>query len=429
MRTAYIFKSDSALNVYSRLFAILAPLSVTQWNKMVLVTLFASSVFALLLHVTSTRKIQLDMNYGLIIVLFLSVFIIPLFSIIINRDYLVGEYLKSVIIGRLFTMVFMVLNATVILLWLSRANRTELVSFLKWCLFPALMFVLLAYWQLIGGLLGIPFFIETRDWMHGVPSTLRAVLPSRLTSIAEEPNFLAPILMETILLTVLLVKQTLFRLGAMFLTLIVVVLSFSGGAYVNLFLLGVISSIFIFLRSCLRQRIGIFQVIGVFIVVSIIVAISYWGVLLFDFISYKLQHEASGGSSRSQFLMSLINMLIESDLVQLIFGHGIGTMSILDEFGLRSEDYLFRITNNFFLDMFWEGGALSVTLILSFMTYLVLIGLKGFHCSNFYFIGMLMTFHLMITATYRSEYLSTHFIWVLTLIMVIYKIGRLYGRE
>ena len=412
--------SKSSLEVHMYLFAFLAPYSVTQWNKAVLLLLLLSALFTLFYSLTLSKKLVSEPYSLKVIVIFLLIFVIALFAIIINRDHLVGNYLREVIVGRLFTLIALSFNLAILHLWLSTAEEKELKRILIIGFSSLLVFIMLGYWQLIGGYLGIPFFVETRDWMHGVPSALRAILPSRVTSIAEEPNFLAPLLIEFILLSLLLLKGKWNKRIIVGATLLILVLSFSGGAYVNLFLIAAMAFCLVALKTVMTSRVKIthFFVLTLFLAFSL--AFAYFGTLIFEFIYYKFQHETSGGSSRSQFLVSLTKLLIESDLLQLVFGHGLATMSALNEFGMRSEDYLFRISNNFILDMFWEGGIASVLSILLYYSLLFYPGIKRFHISKWSYIGLLMSMHLVVTSTYRSEYLSTHFTWVIMLILTIY---------
>ncbi|EIL2908364.1 hypothetical protein LLT35_001886 [Vibrio alginolyticus] len=405
------------------LFTLLAPLSVTKWNKVVLVVLFLSAALSVGYYFLLARKIKFE-KYSLTTCgLFLAVFLVSLFSIVFNRDYLVTEYLRTVIIGRLFTFTALVLNLLVILMWLPSANEKSVKKLLYYGLFTTFTFVILGYWQLISKQLGIPFFIDTRDWMHGVPAALRSVFPSRITSIAEEPNFLSPILMECLILIALLIRSKFWSVVLLGMTTIIVVLSFSGGAYVNFALLCAFVFFYIFLKTATTGKTRISHFVIMLAVVFFIGVIVYFGALFLEFIYYKLQHEASGGSSRSQFMISFSNLIAESSITQLIFGHGLGTMSVLDSFGMRSEDYLFRITNNYVLDMFWEGGAIGVFLIFSFFTALILPGIKHGFLSRYYFLGALMGFQILVTSSYRSEYLSTHFTWAVLITLCIYKLA------
>ncbi|MCR9641820.1 MULTISPECIES: hypothetical protein [Vibrio] len=417
------------LEAHMCLFALFAPLSVTQWNKIFLVILFLSSLLAFSYYLINSKTVSFEKYPVFVCLSFSSVFIISLFSILISRDYLVAEYLRTVIIGRMFTFFALMLNVIIFLLWISNATESSLKKFMKLALLSVLAFIALGYWQVIGKFLGIPFFIETRDWMHGVPAALRAVFPSRVTSIAEEPNYLSPILMESLILITFLVRHSFSRLVLLLLSFGIVILSFSGGAYVNFVLLLGFVFVFTFLKTVLTGKTRISHFFILVIVMVLVLLLIYVGTILIEFIYYKMSTEASGGSSRSQFMISFVQLITESNYTQLIFGHGLGTMSVLDEFGMKSEDYLFRITNNYILDMFWESGAIGVLMIFTFFMSLFYPCFKYGFTSVKYFLGGLLTFHLLIASTYRSEYLSTHFAWIVFLILCIYKLAELERAE
>lgn len=407
------------------LFSFLGIYSVTQWNKYVLVLLFLSSLLVLIYLAIIGHKVKKDSYSFKILSVFVLIYICSFIAIILNRDHLVDEFIKSVIVGRLFTLLALLANILVASIWISKINEHDACKFIRIGFYSLFIFIVLGYWQLIGGYLGIPFFIETRDWMHGVPGALRAILPSRITSIAEEPNFLAPLLIEFILLSYLIIRSGFNKFIFIGLTLVILILSFSGGAYVNLALVFAFMMSLVVIKLTFTGRIKVYHFFVLLISSAVFFILIYLGGLIFEFIYYKFQHEMTGGSSRSQFLISFIKLIINSDVSQLLLGHGLGTMSVLDEFGMLSEDYLFRISNNFILDMFWEGGVLSLSLILIFYFLLLYPGMNNFTKSNYYYIGLLMSFHLIVTATYRSEYLSTHFLWVIIMILTVYKCARL----
>ncbi|SUI75478.1 Lipid A core - O-antigen ligase and related enzymes [Shewanella morhuae] len=404
-------------------FFIAGPFSITQWNKINILIIFILSSTTLLLTALLGRKLRFWLISFYPSLIYIFSFIVSLFALILTREYLTGEYFDSVIFGRLFTFITVSFVLFIINLWLSQVGNDELLRSLKITFSIGFCFVLLGHWQFIGNLFGIPFFIETRDWMHGVPAAIRSVLPMRLTSIAEEPNFLSPLLIEYLILTGLVVNGVLIRFGAYALGLFVLVLSFSGGVYVNLILILAFYSILSLYRSFTLSKIKIRDFIFLFFIVLCFGLVISIGNILIDFISVKLQGEAGGQSGRSQFLLSLTQLISNSDFSQLLLGHGMATMSVLTAFGLPKDEFLFRITNNFYLDMIWEGGFLGLFLILMFFIYLLFIGIKSYLINKYYEAGLLFTVHMMITCLYRSEYLSSHFLWVMTLIFICYKKG------
>lgn len=410
-------------SVFIILFLILGPFSITQWNKVNILIVFVIASITLILVFLMGRKLKFWPVSFYPSLIYIFSFIVSLYSLVLTRESLTGEYVNSVIFGRLFTFVTILLTVLLINLWLAQAEDKDLLKSLKIGFSIGLIFILLGYWQFIGNIMGIPFFIETRDWMHGVPIAIQSIVPRRLTSIAEEPNYLSPLLIEYLILTGLVIAKKIIKYLAYGLGLFVVIFSFSGGAYVNLLLVLSFYGFISLYRSFIFGKLKAQDLVFLFLIILFFCVILSIGDILIDFIFAKLQGEAAGQSARSQFLSSLVQLISDSSLSQLLFGHGMATMSVLTDFGLPNEEFLFRITNNFYLDMIWEGGALGLSCIIIFFGYLLLVGFSNYLSNKYYEAGLLLTVHMMITCLYRSEYLSPHFIWVMTLIFICYKKG------
>tara|TARA_R110002072_G_scaffold245959_3_gene405208 strand:- start:10963 stop:12222 length:1260 start_codon:yes stop_codon:yes gene_type:complete len=404
-------------------FFFIGPFSTTKWSIFFVVGTFAFSASVLLFILPFIRHVSFCRESLYSSLFYLGAFLVSIFSIIINREYLLGEYLNSIIIGRFFTLIITVFVIILLNIWLNSVDDRRLKMCLKIGFFTCCVFVFFAYWQFIGNMFGIEFFVDTRDWMHSVPPSIRSIVPKRLTSLAEEPNFLAPILIEFIILTALFIKGNLKKYLAFTLGVFAVLLSFSGGAIGNLILIFLAFG-FLSLARSISTRVfkarDILFVVLTFIFLSFLIA---FGDVLFEFIRVKLERESSGSSARSQFISSLIELIANSSTMELLFGHGIASLSVLTDFGLSNEDYLFRISNIFYLDIFWEAGLIGLVFVLCFFGILFKRGLRLYMYNKYIEAGLLLTIHLAITSFYRSEYLSLHFIWVLHMILVCYKLG------
>ncbi|WP_162618123.1 hypothetical protein [Shewanella halifaxensis] len=413
----------SILAAFMMIFLVIGPFSITELNKINVLILFLLSSVTLFFCLLCGRKLRFHSLSLIPSLFYLASFIVSLFAILLTRDYLTGEYVSGVIFGRLFTFLTVIFTVLIVNLWLSQVDRRQLEKALKVAFSIGLVFILLGHWQFIGNLLGIPFFIETRDWMHGVPAAIRSVVPRRLTSIAEEPNFLSPLLVEYIVLASLVIVRKKVKVIAYALGVFVIIFSFSGGVYINVMLLVMCIGFLSLYRSLISGHLKGQDFIFLFLVLLVGAILLSVGDILVEFLYYKFQGEAAGKSARSQFLTSLIVLISDSKASQLIFGHGMATMSVLTDFGLAKEEFLFRITNNFYLDMIWEGGFLGLTFVLLFFSYLLFIGFKHYLDNKYFEAGLLLTIHMMITCLYRSEYLSSHFMWVMTLIFICYRLG------
>ena len=411
------------LSIFMFLFFIMGPLSTTQWNKIVVVIFFSLAFITILFCTLLSNKNRFWSLAFFSSLFYLCAFIVSLFAILLTREHLTSDFIDSVIVGRLFTFVTVLMMVYLLNVWLVASDEKQLKKALKIAFFVLFIFISLGIWQFIGNLIGIPFFIETRDWMHGVPSAIRSLVPKRLTSISEEPNFLSPLLIEYLILIGLVVvrrsiKYTLYALG-----LFVALFSFSGGVYINLLLLIFVYGVLSLFRSLMNGVLNSKDIVFILSIFIFFVLIIFIGDILLEFLYYKVQGEAAGQSSRSQFLSSLIQLITDSNFSQLMFGHGMGTMGVLTSFGLPKEEFIFRITNNFYLDMLWEGGVIGLGFIILFFTSLLFFGLKGYMDNRYIEAGLLLTIHMIITSLYRSEYLSAHFVWVLTIVLVCYRLG------
>ncbi len=71
---------------------------------------------------------------------------------------------------------------------------------IKIALFSSVLFIFFAFVQYAFFYLKIPFFFDSRSDMHGVPKAIKLLIPNRLTSLAREPNFYSPLLIEYLLI-------------------------------------------------------------------------------------------------------------------------------------------------------------------------------------------------------------------------------------
>ncbi|WP_323903692.1 hypothetical protein [Aeromonas hydrophila] len=284
------------------------------------------------------------------------------------------------------------------------------------------VFLFFAYVQQLFFYLHIPFFVESRSDMHGVPQILRSIIPNRITSIAREPNFYAPILIETIILA-RLIYSGFWQYIFIFSTLVILVLTFSGGAYVHLILL-----LFFFIVQRMsftgKGLISLIKILMVFLVFCFVAYIIFENevAILLDFIEAKTSTESSGTSFRSQVMSAIFSEWSSSSLKSLIFGHGIGTLAFFNEISEGGVYLDFAITNNFYLDYLWDTGIVGIILFVVFWGYGVAFFFNRRKTSIFFESGLLLFFSLLVTGLYRSEYVTTHFSWVLALVIVIYRV-------
>jgi len=395
------------------LIILLAPMSITMWNKIFLVVIFCLSGLLLISTFFSPSKVALAKSQAIVVTLYFVMFAVGFISLMVSIVQPFGMVVDSDTFGRIFTICVLFLMFLSGLSYMNSLNDKEFLKLRSLFLIPGLVFTFFGIYQLICNYTGMKFFIETRDWMHGVPLQVVHVFPKRLTSIAEEPSFLAPILVEFLILSAFLVvrpKRQYFLVG---LSMCMLLMTFSGGAYVNtLSILIVATCLMLWKKPFGKLHISV--IVGV--IVTIILVLSF-GQPLIEFAINKFTHEATGGSSRSQFMSNLTGLIFDANTFNMLFGHGLTSLSYLSDFGMHVEDVLFRISNNMFIDVAWESGLVGGLFVLSVYGILFAKGIKiQFKKNTSLSLSLMLVTQALITAFYRSEYISTHFIWVLIVI-------------
>ena len=179
-------------------------------------------------------------------------------------------------------------------------------------------------------------------------------------------------------------------------------------------LMGLCALILFFWRCALGKMHMLILVLCILLLVGLLTL----GQVMVDFAINKFVYESAGNSSRGQFLISLMQAQKSAGLFNLMFGHGLTSLSHLEQFGMRSEDVLFRISNNMFLDILWESGVIGIFAAMTFFIILLKQGMalqRKMH--NRLSLSLLLVCQMLITALYRSEYISLHYAWVLLLVL------------
>ncbi|NLQ22802.1 hypothetical protein HGO26_07905 [Shewanella sp. S-1] len=405
------------------LLAFLGPFSTTFLDKINLVVCFFIIFLYFLFSLISSRGAKFSGYSILIVTPIVIVVIIGYISGFLNFDIVGTEYQKYVITSRFFTVISTILFVTCIAIWSERVSSKEHIIFIKVAFASTCLFLIFAIIQQICFVFNLPFMVDSRSDMHGVPQSIRNLFPNRITSIAREPNFYAPILVESLILT-RLVFSGLKAYTFYVLTLVVLLLTFSGGAYAHFILL----VIFIFLQS-LKFNISLVKTFFKFFLILILsytIAINLFPEFfdnLSQFIYAKSTTESSGASYRSQIIQIIIDSWTSSDLKVLLIGNGIASLSFFDEITGLNTGLDFSITNNLYLDYLWDAGAIGLVILLLFWGIAFSYSYRSRFDSLSKQVNVLLFFSLLITSVYRSEYVTTHHAWLLSLLIVTFKIN------
>lgn len=405
------------LEINRTLFAVLlfvAPMSVTPWNKMALVLVFLISLFMCVIFLVSRGRLLIEKLPLNLLLCYVTMFCIGFLSLIIHSGEPFGIFISPDSLGRLFTITSLTLALMAGYAFISSLTD-EAAESIRWIwLLPGFTFVMFGIYQVYCNLTGTPFIIDTRDWMHGVPKVIQDAVPKRVTSIAEEPSFVAPILIEAFLLSYFLIYRTALKYTVLAVIAALLLLTFSGGAYVNALFIGLVAVAIVLWRFPLGKiHFSLFLLL--LLALGLLFSV---GQILIEFAINKFVHEAAGGSSRAVFMSDLLTLQFTAPPFSLLFGHGMTSLSQLGEFGMRAEDVLFRISNNMFLDILWESGILGLVAMVLLFTLLLKQSLAiQVKLHKQLSLSFLLTCQMIVTGMYRSEYISTHLIWMLLLVV------------
>lgn len=397
------------------LIAILAPFSVTFLAKINVIIILILSSLLFYLNLISRKKIKfmkLEVNF---LFSYISFLLISLFSLFYSITLITSPELPTNIFTRFITISTCILTIIIVSNWIAYQPVEKLILFLKFSLLSTVIFAVLSIYQILSFKYGLPF-IETRSNVWGADQETKEQLGFRITSIAQEPNFYAPILIESILLSYLILPRKKFILFLM-VNMFLVYKTYSTGVYIHLFTIYILF-VFFFNTKPIKKIVTLMLILSPCLISLIILMTNN------QYFITKLNVELSGESSRTQWYMTIISEIFNSEnFFNLVFGHGLNTLSYFNELSiLTSSNLYFSISNNFYIDILWDSGILGFVFFIFGMTLMAKRLLSIKNKNDYGFIALLLFFSFLITSLYRSEYTSTHFIWVVLNILVCYAI-------
>lgn len=403
------------LSFFIYLFALLAPLSATFLAKP-LVILFAviySIYFSIL--ILYYRKIKI-FNIELVFIFGYSTFIlISSLSLIITLYKLPISIYDTKLINRTMTSSLVIITILIICDWIQKQPLEKAIRFLKISLISTLLFAALAIYQIFSFEFNLPFII-TRAYVWGATPEITKELSYRLTSIALEPSFYTPIIIESIILSYLLLRKSLF-IPVLLISIFLIYKTHATSAYIHLAILTVIYLAFNH-NIKYKHKLTFLLLVGIFILYMITS-----NNLSMEYFIDKLYIELSGQSSRSHSYGAIVTEIINLDILNLLFGNGVNTLSFFNELTNNSYKMPFSVSNNLYIDVLWDSGIIGGIVFFISLT-IIFIKIYPYRKNKFGFSSLLLLFSLLITSLYRSEYTSTHFAWIIINIIICYYISK-----
>jgi hypothetical protein len=289
----------------------------------------------------------------------------------------------------------------------KKINTKQVVDFyLKGC------YILLFFgiWQLLNALFNVPYpAFETRDYIHTIDETmLPAFIKIRVTSIAREPAYLVPYLMDAIILLFYTRKKI-----PLFLCILISFFTLSASMYVNLFSIALV--VFFF------TKLNRYKVISVVVLLPCLIYLFFQIQSILIPVLNRLSYQNLLQEYRIRATLQPINfMFTEASLFNFIFG-----------FGPKGIEYISRQSTQEIIidghvviaDWFVEYGIVGVLVFISLFLYLYRIGKMTYNITKNR-LAQVMCINLFITGLFRSDYASPRYTIIFLLILFIYKDAR-----
>lgn len=310
------------------------------------------------------------------------------------------EYVSTSLISRMIHIglfIIILCGAIQVCLRCSTAILRRLLLSYAWGIF--ILLGLMGLWQILHQTTGIwcPE-IETRSDLYFASS----LGVSRITSFADEPSYLAPYLIDAMLVFLYFKKFIPCILLGLLLGFS---LSFAG--YVEVIIL-IVAGLF-FLNVKYLIRLAVFGLLVVCVVLSFFPDLMDFFRILLDSRKELQSGFSMEDTSRTYMLLQVISEFGNSDKVSMLIGNGPSSLNYL--YNSSGGKMQFVTSNNFYVDILYEGGIIGLSCYL-LMLYIVYKYMSAFHISKNpqILIAVLFVLHLAISSTYRADYSSERYV-------------------
>jgi len=272
------------------------------------------------------------------------------------------------------------------------------------------MLVLFAIWQIISGFTGLwcPE-IGTRDSAY----FLKGLGIKRVTSLADEPSYLVPFLIDALLISLFLGWR---KIAFVIIAIVLFTLSFGGFMELSILALS-----YLFLASS-KDKMKILS-IGIILLLILILFFPQVVDLLIGIVSARAELQSDfdpNDTARTAMIIHPLEKLFEDNMLAILFGNGPSSFKYLYE---SDADSLFVTSNNIYADLLYEGGVISfLSLALLFYFIWNLFSHKKFALDRRLVVSKLFVIHILLSSFYRADYASERFVVLFIVIEIFYLI-------
>ncbi|MDM1450401.1 O-antigen ligase family protein [Myroides odoratimimus] len=292
--------------------------------------------------------------------------------------------------------------------YLCFINKSIKFSFILKCYYYTCCLILLSViWQALDLYLGIPikFPIETRSYIHG--NVTEVNLSSRLTGYAMEPSYLAPFLIEFIIFSFFLLRGSKYRNLALLTGIVLLFLTYSPSSYITFFIICMV-----FLLYKYRMKFVLISILP--IILGSFLFSKFRNINAFEYLYERVI--GIENSSRYTTIKNAVTFMIENDMFTLLLGNGIKSFSLLHTVGgdFRTS---YETSNNLFIDVFFECGAIGLSILIFFFIYSLKKILTQSN-SKYTLFALLLWVDVVLSAMFRADYATLRVFILLYFIFV-----------
>lgn len=412
------------MQLFLKATVFFSPFSVTVFGAQYYYAAAAvASIFFVLMAITIPRITLPDELKTVLLIFFFPILIsivvgLP-FGYLFSYDFFTYEYYLRQFPGRIFNYLIVI----ILYLFLSqtvfgagnihslKVNRLRDICAAYWA--GIAIIIISSYWQIVSFYFGFGEFpFDTRSHVHSVTVSESNPFSLRVTGLAREPSFLAPLIIDFMLISVIIFSKLKWIFLSFVFALLPLALSFSMGGYVNLI---IVMGAFVFLYFIIKVSSGKVNALSIFLglVVSIIGMALLWqfqrvGGLDLFLSRFDSAFDLEKGGRVFMWIMPYF-WLIASSPVNLIFGYGPKSFGLLGSvYSLPNGDSIHVTSNNIFSDFLWEHGLFGLVFLVLFFCYLLFSAIN-IKMNKFYWVSFLIVVHVMFSSMYRADYASFRF--------------------
>ena len=358
-----------------------------------------------------------------VIVLYLF-YILPFSGIIIAaiNCFVLGEKFTDFlpnITGRMInSCMFMCMYLLIRYVW--QKGRMSITSILLFYCGGCIVLLLFGFWQLFHYYFGVPFLnISTRNYIHSIENI---GLDYRITSLAEEPAYLIPYLIDLFIvvfykgISPYLIRE---RSRKLLLLGIIIILFFtlSLSAYCNLIL--VVLSIFLLMPRSRKKFL-----FGFIITIISFLMLFFCGSIIFTVLGRLNLDDLLASSRLQEGYLPIAHMLTEASPLNLMFGYGPKGFDYMRQFvfyvtGWQTGKPIAVTSHVIFIDFFVEYGLIGLVLLVG-LFYLLWYMATSVYRYGGGRIAQLLVANLFICCFYTADYASPRFTILVAIIVCLY---------